>query len=187
MRLDGRGPGKDCPSGECAPRHCLLDPPNWCCVICHWQEKRQRKKRCPGWGNGLSRSFSRLLSLPLFIPADQSLSEEKWLVPLRMHGLLSPAHSLVSTRLYLSQERCVFIRLRWPQVPSVPLFIKTKLYSAAFLLTPTRHINRALICSTTVSYGEALFYSSEARREKVDVVIPFLLAGERSVLFYGNN
>lgn len=109
---------------------------------------------------------------------------------------LSIAHSPVFTLpffLILSQDICVLsMRLLQPQLPSVPLFIKRqkkkkkKIVFRSFLLTSTRHINRAVICTTTVSYREALLAPQRHAWGRY-VVIPCLPGRGGSILYYGNS
>lgn len=70
--------------------------------------------------------------------------------------------------------------------PLCPPVHKNKIVFRSFLLTPARHINRAVICTTTVSFREALF-SPWRHAKRRQVVIPCLPGRESCILYYCNN
>lgn len=88
-----------------------------------------------------------------------------------------PSLSLLLSDSFSFRSTLLFSPSRWTAVsecvtalvtiPFCPLVHKNEIVFCSFLLTPAQHINRAVICATTVSYREALPRSQEACSEKV--------------------
>lgn len=143
---DGLGPGRVWPEVN-AFLETVSQISDWSCVICHWLERWQQKKRCPRCDNSAVRneSSSQQLSLSPYSPplrlvrfgpfTSQSWEREREKKGKTAQRLSFWTDSSLSLALFLavSQDSCVEVYgCNGHNSPLSPVFIKTRLFFAAF-------------------------------------------------------
>lgn len=143
---DGLGPGRVWPEVNVF-LETVSQISDWSCVICHWLERWQQKKRCPRCDNSAVRneSSSQQLSLSPYSPplrlvrfgpfTSQSWEREREKKAKTAQRLSFWTDSSLSLALFLavSQDSCVEVYgCNGHNSPLSPVFIKTRLFFAAF-------------------------------------------------------